>query len=231
MTAPGENREYPFWGYEDLALLVGALLPSFVLAAFLMRAFHWSSEAIKTLVFQCVIYALLLGILYLVIAHRYRMPFWWSLRWILPYRGAWLCIVAGPFLAIALAQLGVALRAPVVPTPIENLISGRPSLIIMMLFVTVLGPLFEELLFRGFLFPLLARSLGAWPGIVLTAAPFALVHGSQYHWSWQHVLLIGLAGTVFGYARYRTGSTAAAATVHAGYNATFFMGFLMQRWI
>ncbi len=195
-----------------------------------MRVARLSGDAVKTLVFQSLIYALLLGVLYLVISGRHGQPFWQSLRWI-PYRGAWICILAGPALAIGVAQLGAILRAPVVPTPIEDLISDRRSLIIMMLFVTVLGPLFEELLFRGFLFPLLARSVGAWPGIVLTAVPFALLHGNQYQWSWQHLVLIGLAGTAFGVARYKTGSTAASATVHAGYNVTFFIGFVVQRWI
>jgi len=99
----------------------------------------------------------------------------------------------------------------------------------MMLFLTVFGPVFEELLFRGFLFPLLARSVGPWPGILLAATPFALVHGSQYHWSWQHLTVVGLAGAVFGFVRYKSGSTAAATLVHTGYNATLFIGFLVQK--
>lgn len=229
MTPAGERRDFPFWSYEDAALFTGCVLPVFAVAALVLRLLRVANEAVKTVVFQSLVYALLLGILYLVIAARYRMPFWSSLRWTLAYRGAWWCIVAGPFLAFAVAQFGVVLRAPLVPTPIEHLISDRRSLAIMMLFITILGPMFEELLFRGFVFPLLARSLGTWPGILLTATPFALLHGSQYQWSWKHLLLIGLAGVAFGYTRHRTGSTAAAATVHAGYNLTFLAGFLLQR--
>jgi uncharacterized protein len=229
MTPAGEPREYPFWTYEDLALFIDAVLPCFALSAILMRLAHLSSDAVKTLVFQLLVYAMLLGVLYLLISGRHGYPFWSSLRWTTPYRGSWICILAGPALAIGVAQLGAVLHAPVVPTPIEDLISDRRSLVIMMIFVTILGPLFEELLFRGFLFPLLARSLGPWLGIILTAAPFALLHGNQYQWSWQHVALIGLAGAAFGFARYKTGSTAASAIVHAGYNVTFFLGFLVQR--
>jgi membrane protease YdiL (CAAX protease family) len=123
----------------------------------------------------------------------------------------------------------VILKAPPIPSPIENLISDRRSLFIMMLFLTVFGPVFEELVFRGFLFPLLARSLGPWPGILLCATPFALVHGSQYHWSWQHLTIVGTAGVIFGIVRYKTGSTAAATLAHTGYNATLFVGFLVQK--
>jgi membrane protease YdiL (CAAX protease family) len=32
----------------------------------------------------------------------------------------------------------------------------------------------------------------------------------------------------FGYARYKTGSTAAAALLHGGYNLTFIVGYLIQ---
>ncbi len=65
-----------------------------------------------------------------------------------------------------------------------------------MLFGVVLAPIFEEMLFRGFLLPLLARSLGPWLGILLTAVPFALLHGAQNHWAWQPIVLIGMAGIV-----------------------------------
>jgi membrane protease YdiL (CAAX protease family) len=125
--------------------------------------------------------------------------------------------------------LGVVLRAPQVSNQVEDLISDRHSIEIVGLFITILGPVFEELTFRGFLYPLLARSLGPWPGIVLTAIPFALMHGSQYHWAWQHLVVIGVVGAAFGFARFKTRSTFAAAMVHASYNTTLFVGYLFQR--
>jgi len=124
--------------------------------------------------------------------------------------------------------LGVLLRAPAIPTPVESLISGRGSLFLVAFFAVVLGPLFEELLLRGFLLPLLQRVLGPWPAIALAAVGFSLLHGAQYKWSWQDLLLIGVAGVAFGYARYKTGSTAAAALLHGGYNLSFFAGYLIQ---
>jgi len=42
------------------------------------------------------------------------------------------------------------------------------------------------------------------------------------------LMLVGLAGVAFGYARYKTDSTAAAALLHGGYNLTFFVGYLIQ---
>jgi hypothetical protein len=225
MTTGAEPREKPFWSYEDLGLFIGAVIPVFLLAMLIVRMVPLPGGAVQAMVYQSLFYALLLGVLYLLVSWRYQEPFWRSMGWT-PFRLPFLCAAVGPVVAIATSTLGVLLKAPPTPSPIEDLISDRRSLFIMMLFLTVFGPVFEELVFRGFLFPLLARSLGPWPAIFLAATPFALVHGSQYHWHWQHLTLVGLAGAVFGFVRYKTGSTAAATLAHTGYNATLFVVFL-----
>ena len=229
MTVSGDSQQYPFWSYEDLALFVGSIFPSLGVASLIVRASRLSADTTTTLLYQSLTYALLMGVLYLLIARRYGQPFWRSLRWTGGYRGALLCVVAGPVLVVATLVVGVALQEPAIPSPFENLMASRLSLVILMVFVTILGPVFEEVTFRGFLFPLLARSLGSWGGILLTAALFALLHGSQYQWSWRHLVGIGLAGTAFGYARLKTQSTFAAALVHASYNTTLFVGDLFLR--
>jgi hypothetical protein len=234
MTAPSDRKERlcpqeAFWTYEDLALFLGSVLPIYILSAILLRLAHLASEAVNALIFQSLIYGLLTAILYILIAGRHGQPFWRSLGWTFAFRGGWICLPAGPVLAVATAKLGEWLHAPAIPSPLEGLISDRRSLIVLMIFVTLLGPIWEELLFRGFLFPLLAKSVGPWLGIVLSAIPFALLHGAQNQWSWQYVLLIFVAGCVFGFARFKTGSTVAAAIVHAGYNTLYAVGFLIQR--
>ena len=227
MTPAGD--EYPFWGYEDLALFLGAVLPSVGLAVLVVRIARLTSKAATTLVYQSLIYVLLLAVLYLLIAQRYDRPFWRSLRWTSGFRGAWLCVIGGPALVIVSLALELALHEPFVPSPIEDLITGRVSLVIAMIFVTILGPVWEELLFRGFLFPLFAKSMGPWLGMAMAAALFALLHGPQLGWTWQPVLIIGLAGLVFGYTRYKTGSTAASAMVHISYNVTLAVFYLIQK--
>lgn len=232
MTPSRDGRA--FWGFDDLALFLTAILPSWLLGMLLVRFGRalapgaFSNTAVRALVFQSAIYALLVGALYMVITWRYRRPFWQSMGWVAPQRGAWWCVFGGPALAIGLSIVGVILRTPAIPTPVESLISGRGSLLLVAFFAVVLGPVFEELLFRGFLQPLLERALGAWPAILLAATGFALLHGQEYQWYWQQLVVIGLAGTAFGYARYKTASTAAAALLHGGYNLTFFVGYLIQ---
>jgi uncharacterized protein len=222
-----------FWGFEDLGLFLGALLPAFLGGAILVRVGRllaprtFASEAVRALVFQGAIYAVLALALYLLLAVGHGRPMWRSLGWTLEFRGAWMCLGGAPLLALAVSALAAMLRAPDVPTPVESLITSRASLVAVLLFAALAGPVFEELVFRGFLYPLLAGALGVWPGIGVTSLAFALLHGPEYQWSWQHVLAVGLAGVAFGGVRYRTRSTAAAALMHIGYNATYVVVYLV----
>jgi membrane protease YdiL (CAAX protease family) len=111
----------------------------------------------------------------------------------------------------------------------DLLLSDRTSMLLMAVFATTLGPVCEELAFRGFLQPLLVRSLGSVAGILLAAVPFGLLHLQQYGWSWRHVLLITLAGVAFGWMRQISGSTKASAVMHAAYNFLFFAGALLAQ--
>jgi hypothetical protein len=230
------ERRAPIWGYQDLVLFLSAVLPSLALAAILLRASRmvapgwFFSDAVRTLVFQSFMYVFLVGALYLVVAWRYGEPFLTSLGWTFPIPNAFLVLAAGPALAVALSVLGVLLRAPLDNSQIEVLIKSRESLSAIILFGVVLAPIFEEMLFRGFLLPLLMRSMGPWLGILLTALLFALLHGPEYHWAWQQVLLIGVAGTAFGYVRYKTASTTSAFLMHSAYNAMGFLGYTLMHW-
>src|ERR1019366_10720057 len=225
------ERRAPIWGYRDLALFLSAVLPSLALAALFLRTTRmvapafFGSDAVRTLVFQSFMYVFLVGALYLVIAWRYGEPFLTSLGWTFPIPHAFFVLTGGPALTIALSALGVLLRAPLDSSQIEILIKSKASLAAIILFGVILAPIFEETLFRGFLLPLLARSLGPTLGIFLTALLFGLLHGAQNHWAWQPIVLIGVAGIVFGYVRYKTRSTTSAFVMHSAYNATGFLGY------
>lgn len=75
-----------------------------------------------------------------------------------------------------------------------------------------LGPLQEELVFRGFFFAGFAPAIGAWPAIVLTSAVWAASH-LQYE-----LFFIGeifALGVLFGWLRWRSGSTLLTFILHA----------------
>ena len=80
--------------------------------------------------------------------------------------------------------------------------------------------LVEELFFRGFLYPVLAKQWGAAWAIFLTAAPFAALHMQQYGYAWGALLVIFTVGVVCGIVRAVTRSVGASFLVHVGYNGT-----------
>ncbi len=231
MTSARE-RENPFWGYEDLALFFGLSLPAFVLAVALIRTARWLApgffvaRAMQALPFQLLFYILLFGSLWVLMRVKYGRPLLRSLAWTYPFRRRWVMIVLGPVLAIGVSALGAALKAP--PAPIfDGFLSDRLSIFLLGLFVVVLGPMCEELAFRGLLYPVLARSFGTIAGIAGSAVLFGMLHLQQSSWSWQHMAAISTAGAAFGWARWWTGSTAAAALLHASYNFTVLVFFLI----
>ena len=231
---PPQPRPEVFWSWLDVLVFLLLAVPSLLLAAlrehglFLLLPFRPESRAPELLGAQFLGYGFWFLSLYFLLKLKYDRPFWRSLGWRPAPSGTLVYFVAGPALAVGVGILGVLLRTPDIDSPLKDLLSDRTSLILVGIFAATLGPLCEELAFRGFFLPLLMRSLGVVPGIILSALPFGLLHGPEYAWSWRHILLVTVAGAVFGWVRYRTRSTAAAVYLHAGYNLTFFLGFLAQ---
>ncbi|HYL39664.1 MAG TPA: type II CAAX endopeptidase family protein [Bryobacteraceae bacterium] len=221
----------PFWDYQDFLLFIAAAFPALLIAAFFVRVVSATAalgKPFQGLVAQLIWYALSFGALYLILRTRYGRPFWSSLGWKFPFRAMTRILFGGPLLAIAIGYLGYVLRTPDIQMPFRQMLANQPTLILFAIFVVILGPLCEELAFRGFLMPLLMRSFGPTVGIVVTGALFGCLHAPEYAWSWRHVLLITLAGSAFGWVRYRTGSTAASIFMHAAYNLTQLAAFLAQ---
>jgi hypothetical protein len=79
------------------------------------------------------------------------------------------------------------------------------------------APFMEELFFRGFLYPVLARRVGVAAGVLLTAAIFASVHVFEYK-AWGPVLIIFLVGIVLTLVRAKMKSVGASFIVHSVYN-------------
>jgi hypothetical protein len=135
----------------------------------------------------------------------------------------------GIYVAVGILALGVILRTPAVESPMHEMLRDPVSIALVGILASTIGPFFEEVFFRGLLQPVLVSRLGVISGIVLSSLPFALLHGPQYAWSWRHILLITLAGAAFGWRRYKTESTGAAAVMHGAYNFTLFVGFIAGR--
>jgi hypothetical protein len=228
-------RQYPFWGYEDIiwfagmsvpCILVGGLLVKFVLLVFHL---HPAIKVAELLPAQFVGYAFLFGGLSAIFRMKYDRPFWSSLGWARIPIPMILVVTSGMLTGFLVAFASSLIHTPDTSNPLMDLLDSRAAVILVAVFGVTLGPICEELAFRGFLQPLLVRSLGAVPGIVLAAIPFGLLHFQEYGNSWRHALVISLAGGAFGVMRHLTGSTKAAALMHAAYNSLFFLVLFAQK--
>jgi membrane protease YdiL (CAAX protease family) len=222
----------PFWTWRDALLFMGMAVPCFALSIALseglFRLLPVRSPAPRLMTMQFAGFGLWFLALYVMLRVRYGQPFWASLGWKAPWPGMLLTALLGPALALAAAAGGVLLRTPEIQSPIHLLMRDRWSALLIGVLAATLAPLFEELLFRGFLLPLLVRSFGAAAGVVLCSVPFTVLHGPQYHWTWQHMTLLLLASAAFCVISLKTGSTAAAALAHATYNLTFFVLYVLS---
>jgi CAAX protease family protein len=226
-----EPAREPFWRYSDLLLFILLLVPSLAVAALigvLLTVFH-VGLAFRVFLGQVAVYALAFGSLKALLLLRYQQPFWRSLGWRwLSFSSTTVNLLMGLLLAFGVALAGNAIRTPEIPLPFQQMIRSPLAITLFGVLVVILGPLCEELVFRGFMMPLFIRSWGATIGILFTGFLFGLAHGAEYEWSWRHILLISAAGSIFGWARYKTGSTAAGAFMHSTFNLTQFAAFLVQ---
>jgi membrane protease YdiL (CAAX protease family) len=94
----------------------------------------------------------------LVTRHRQR-PFWDTVGWRWPGNLGWLgFLAAGSFLAVALGELSRLLPIPK-SLPMDRFFQNPQGAYLMMVFGVAIAPLAEEMLFRGFLYPVLDRWL------------------------------------------------------------------------
>jgi uncharacterized protein len=135
--------------------------------------------------------------------------------------------------------LGLALLLPVeairqlverrFPTPMEALaeralLFSAPTLgqkLALVLAVACVGPLVEELFFRGALFGALRRSHGAIGAAVASALAFTLSHLDWRAWP-----ALVVVAAVLAYLRAASGSILPAIALHVGFNAASVIALL-----
>jgi len=179
---------------------------------------------------QSLAYLLILAYMYILVTRERRRPdFLAAIHWNwpsyrvhilkLPIPVVDLFLLAGFVLSVALQILAHFLPIPK-ELPIDNFFRTPAEAWVLGIVSVALAPLMEELFFRAFLYPVLARRLGLPIAVVLTALAFAALHGAQLMFSWGPVLVIFLVGLVLTIVRAKTNSVAASVLIHMAYNGT-----------
>jgi membrane protease YdiL (CAAX protease family) len=184
-----------------------------------------SSFGLISVAAQAVLDLALLGYLAMQMRLRFHSPFWRTIGWRpLETGGAsrsgiyFLLVLGGFFLAVIVAWVA-SLSPPKKELPIETILQGRATLLLFMLTAVLVAPLVEETVFRGYLYPVAARSFGVGGGIVVTGTLFGLLHGVQLWGGWWQISLLVVVGIVFTIARAKTGTVLASYVLHVSYNS------------
>jgi hypothetical protein len=154
------------------------------------------------------------------------LPFWRTVRW------RWTSGIPGYVVLGFLLSIFVAFANSVLPIPkslpIEKYFADTLGVWMLAIFGVTVAPLMEEMFFRGFLYPVLARPLGSGWSVMITALGFALLHSPQLGGAWAPLLLLYVVGIVLTFVRVRTGSVVPGFFLHAAYNLTIFTEMYFQ---
>jgi membrane protease YdiL (CAAX protease family) len=226
-TAPVEN---PPWNGWDVLAIVGLAFVTILVSQFaILFGAHFfvyrhapltvlAQKPLLLLVSQFVIDSIVVLFLFLLVEAKYHVRFWQAMRWNWPAQ-VWKWLGFGAVMLLVLSMLENILPMPK-DTPFEKLFARPRDAYLIAIIAVTLGPLVEELFFRGFFYPVLARRWGVAWAVFLTALPFALMHMPQYGYAWGALLVILIVGIVCGVVRAATKSVGASFLVHAGYNGT-----------
>ena len=140
---------------------------------------------------------------------------WRNFRWKWLWGGYLSVLILLPLTeALTFSLTGVD---PVVQLSLLPYFRGLPILesAVLCLIAVVVGPVFEELLFRGWLLGGLRVHFGTTPSLLVASLIFAFAH--QNFWGWPVSFVFGI---VTGVIALRTNSVATSTAVHALWNAT-----------
>ena len=176
-------------------------------------------------------YAILLLFLFITFKSLYNSPLWPALRWRkldpankkAPSR-AWLYVVYGFALSFIVIAVTAKSKTPE-QAPIQEIMKNPQMAFAFMGMAVLIAPFVEETIFRGYLYPLFAKSFGIWTSIVLTGTLFGIMHGTQLGWAWPNVLALTGVGIVFTFVRSRAETVFASYLMHLGYNSTLAIIF------
>jgi len=234
----------PAWTLADLGAFV--LFAAFALpAAFfataiifvgLRQVFGWElsveeafMRAPAAVMMQTTWEGLWLAFIYFTVTVKYRREFWEALHWtrgtggdIHPMLRPRNWVAGGALLALA-AQFYFLVAPSDTEVPIDRMLTDPLAGYVLAAFGILVAPFIEELVFRGYVYPVFEHLWGLHAAALLTALLFALIHLPQLWGGWEYILVIFAAGAAFSYARGKTGSLVPAYLLHLGYNTALFV--------
>ena len=161
-----------------------------------------------------------LSVLYFSVKSFLPLPEgWFRINW----RGSWfLWGLGGYFVAVPLVVLVSLINQQLWQgqggsnSMLESVLEGRDNVALAVFFGTaaIAAPVFEEIVFRGFLLPSLTRYLPVWGAIAASAFLFAVAHLSV-----SEILPLATLGSVLGFVYTRSRNLLAPMLLHSLWNS------------
>lgn len=228
-SAPAQKSDFPWSGWDVLSIALVALVVIAVSGLVIAFAAHWliypskklvdvAKEPLIGMLSQMAAYLMVLAFMVSIVKRKPNQSFWGAIRW------NWPKVAAGFFLGGIVLSVGLQALARFLPMPkqlpIDKFFQTPAEAWTLSLFGITLAPLMEELFFRGFLYPVLARRLGVVFAILFTSLGFGLIHAPQLGKAWGPVLVVFLVGLALTIVRAVTNSVASGFLIHVAYNGT-----------
>ena len=143
------------------------------------------------------------------------------------YQGfkGWIMII--PFVLLTSLVMNLIVKNQAGSNPLLEIVLNNNNyfaFLLLFLTTTIIAPLFEEIIFRGVLLPVLARDYGKTIGILISSFVFALAHLSLNEFPPLFVLGIGLATT-----RLISGRLSSSVAMHSFWNGLTFLNLFLLR--
>jgi len=236
-TVLPEDLRVP-WTWFDILLLAllaagGAFLSGTVIAL-VLGFFHISPRQLQESPTALGLFAVLaqivldLGLMAYLAAQmrlRFSAPFWRTIGWRqLKTPGisrgiAFAGLVAGGFILAQVVSFAEPLFPPKHALPLQTMLGDPRVAVLFVVMGVLLAPVVEETIFRGYLYPVIARTLGVGAGIGITGVLFGLLHAVQLWGGWWQITLLVFVGVVLTSVRAATRTVVASYVVHVSYNA------------
>lgn len=235
------------WDWIDLAIfaliaVVGVILVN-VLVVLCFAALGVNLSALRAspaqlgllaVVSQTILFLALLGYLAVQMRVSFHMPFWRTIGWRpldtgrVPAIFKYLGFIGSGLLLSFLVQLVSSVYPPKGKLPIEALFEDRRTAALIMLMSVLLAPVVEETIFRGYIYPVIARTFGMVTSVFATGVLFGLLHSFQLWGGWIQIASLVGVGIIFTYARASSRSVLASYLLHVSYNSFILIAFLIS---
>jgi membrane protease YdiL (CAAX protease family) len=234
------------WGFSTWVVSVLCLLfvPIIVVLPYMVYVYATSGPptgdslmANKTFLFLSIMgvipaHLITFAVVWAVVTHWRRYPFWATIGFSWPSTRSswtWFGLCAG----IAVLLLGVGSLVTNYfggeKTQLDQLIESSIQARVATAFLAVAtGPLIEELVYRGVLYPAIARVLGVGAAITIVSLLFAGVHFYQYKNNLAVIAVIALLSVVLTVVRAVTGKLLPSFVIHFVFNGLQSVLLLLQ---